>query len=405
MNFERIYLDHAATTPVRTEVADAMREAFPAANYNPSSLHAEGRRARAVLEDARERIASLLGAARNEIIFTSSGTEADNLALLGVARGAQRGAHVVTTAIEHHAVTAALDELAEEGVGATVLPVDRNGRVDAMQFASALQPNTVLASVMYANNEVGTVQPIAELAAIARQRGVFFHTDAVQAPSWLSIDVGELGVDLLALSAHKCHGPKGVGLLYVRAGVPMASILYGGGQEFGRRPGTQNVAGIAGMARALELAALERNEQNGRVAALRDRLEAGICATIPDVRINGAAPRLANNLNVSFAGIESRTLLIALDLAGIAVSAGSACTSGDLEPSHVLAAMDLESPWREGAIRFSLGAGTTPSQIDTVLGTLPRLVLDLRRPAVQVRGDWVDSERTARGWRQKLEQY
>ena len=274
-----------------------------------------------------------------------------------------------------------------------------------MQFASALQPNTVLASVMYANNEVGTVQPIAELAAIARQRGVFFHTDAVQAPSWLSIDVGELGVDLLALSAHKCHGPKGVGLLYVRAGVPMASILYGGGQEFGRRAGTQNVAGIAGMARALELAALERNEQNGRVAALRDRLEAGICATIPDVRINGAAPRLANNLNVSFAGIESRTLLIALDLAEIAVSAGSACTSGDLEPSHVLAAMDLESPWREGAIRFSLGAGTTPSQIDTVLGTLPRLVVDLRRPAVQVRGDWVDSERTARGWRQKLEQY
>ncbi len=405
MNFERIYLDHAATTPLRSEVADAMREAFPDADYNPSSLHAEGRRARAVLEDARERVASLLGAGRNEIVFTSSGTEADNLAIFGVVGAAQRGAHVVTTAIEHHAVSAPLRVLHEEGVETALLPVDRYGRVDAMEFAAALRPNTVLASVMYANNEIGTVQPIAALAEMARKRGVFFHTDAVQAPNWLPLDVCELGVDLLTLSGHKCQGPKGVGLLYVRQGVPLASILHGGGQEFGRRAGTQNVAGIAGMARALELAALERSEQSARVGVLRDRLQDGICATIPDVRINGGGPRLANNLNVSFAGVESATALISLDLAGIAVSAGSACTSGSLESSHVLAAMGLEGRWKKSAIRFSLGATTTAAEIDGLLAILPPLIADLRRPAGHLQGEWVDSKRTARGWRQKLEQY
>jgi cysteine desulfurase len=388
VNSDRIYLDNAATTALRAEVADAMREAFADSNYNPSSLHAEGRRARAVLDAARERVASLLGAARNEIIFTGSGTEADNLALLGVARAAARGAHVLATAIEHHAVTSALDRLRHEGFETTMLPVDSDGCVEPAEFAAALRPTTVLASVMYANNEIGSVQPIAELAGIARERGVLFHTDAVQAPTWLPLDVNRLGVDLLSLSSHKFYGPKGVGLLYVRRGAPIAPILHGGGQEFGHRSGTQNVVGIAGMARALELAALERPRQSPRVAALRDRLESGIRAAVPDVRINGGgAPRLANSLNVSFAEVDSAALLIALDLAGIAVSAGSACTSGSLEPSHVLAALGLEARWQTGAIRFSLGTATTESEIDRALAVLPQLVADLRRPAGLLRGD------------------
>jgi cysteine desulfurase len=386
VNLDRIYLDNAATTPLRAEVADAMREAIADADYNSSSLHAEGRRARAVLDAARERIASLLGAARNEIVFTSSGTEADNLAVMGAARAAPRGPHVVATAIEHHAVIGALDRLREEGAQTTVLPVDSHGLVDAGQFAGALRPTTFLASVMYANNEIGTVQPIAELAAIARERGVLFHTDAVQAPSWLPIDVRELGVDLLSLSAHKCQGPKGVGLLYVRQGVPLAPILHGGGQEFGRRPGTQNVVGIAGMARALELAATERHEASERVRALRDRLEAGIRQAVPEIRINGGGQRLANNCNVSFAGVDSVALLIALDLAGVAVSAGSACTSGSLEPSHVLAAIGLEGRWQKGAVRFSLGVGTSPADIARVLAILPPLIADLRRPTGALSG-------------------
>jgi cysteine desulfurase len=381
VNSKRIYLDNAATTPLRAEVAEAMREAVADSNYNPSSLHAEGRRAAAVLDAARERVASLLVATRSEIIFTSSGTEADNLALLGVARAASPGGHVVVTAIEHHAVLSAVDRLREEGFEVSVLPVGRDGLVDVAQFAAALRPTTVLASVMYANNEIGTVQPIAELTRVARSRGVLFHSDAVQAPSWLPIDVAELGVDLLSLSAHKCQGPKGVGLLYVRRGVPIVPILHGGGQEFGRRPGTQDVVGIAGMARALELAAAERAEQSRRVAALRDRLESGIRAAIPDVRINGAAPRLANNLNVSFAGAESASLLIALDLAGIAVSAGSACTSGSLEPSHVLAAMGLDQRRQHGTIRFSLGTTSSAADIDRVLAVLPALVAEQRCPS------------------------
>jgi cysteine desulfurase len=254
------------------------------------------------------------------------------------------------------------------------------------EFAEALRPTTVLASVMYGNNEIGTIQPISELARIARERGVLFHTDAVQAPSWLPVDVRRLGVDLLSLSAHKFGGPKGIGLLYVRRGIPIAPILYGGGQEFGRRPSTQNVAGIVGMARALELAQLERPEQSLRVAQFRDALEAGIRTAVPDVRVNGADPRLANNLSVSFAGVDATALLIALDLEGIAVSVGSACTSGSVEPSHVLAAIGLEDRWQGKAIRFSLGTATTAAEIDRVLDVLPGLVADLRRPTEVLTG-------------------
>lgn len=379
MNQQRIYLDNAATTPLRSEVTDALREVADGGFLNPSSLHAEGRRARAVLDGARDRVAAALHASRNEITFTATGTEADNQALLGVARARKRG-HLVASRIEHHAVIGALECLREEGFEVTLLPVDERGLVDTAEFASALRPDTVLASVMYANNEIGTVQPIAQLAELAHRRGALFHTDAVQAPGWLPLDIGRLGVDLLSLSAHKFNGPKGIGLLYVRAGTPLVPIVYGGGQEFGRRSGTENLQGIAGLACALELAVAEQAERAPRVARLRDRLEAGICSAIPGVRVNGAgAPRLANNLNVSFDGLESEALLIRLDLEGIAVSAGSACTSGTLEPSHVIAALGAQARWQTAVIRFSLGAGTDAGEIDRVLALLPGIVADLRR--------------------------
>jgi cysteine desulfurase len=387
VNSERIYLDNAATTRLRAEVVDVMREAAARADYNPSSLHAEGRRARAVLDTARERLASLLGAARNEILFTSSGTESNNLALLGVARAGASRAHVVAAATEHPSVLSVLDRLRDEGFDTTVLPVGPDGCVEPAAFAASLRPTTVLASVMYGNNETGALSPIAELARAARRRGVLFHVDAVQAPCWLPVDVRQLDVDLLSLSAHKFHGPKGVALLYVRRGVPMAPLLYGGGQEFGRRPGTPNVPGIAGMAAALELAELERPHCSRSIGAQRDRLEAGISAAVPDVRINGAPSRLPNISSVSFAGLESAALLVALDLAGVAVSAGSACTSGSLEPSHVLAALGLERRWQTGTVRFSLGTVTSAAEIDRVLALLPPIVAGLRRPAEALRGD------------------
>jgi cysteine desulfurase len=379
VNSKRIYLDHAATTPLRTEVAQAVQEAWSGCDFNPSSLHAEGRRARAAVDDARDRIASAIGAKRSEIVFTSGGTEANNLALRGVLATMDRPAHVAASAVEHHAVLEAVNQLSDDGIETTLVGVDERGRVDPAQFELALRPHTALASIMYANNEVGTVQPIAELAAIAHGRGVLFHTDAVAAPLWLPIDVRDLGVDLLSISAHKFGGPKGAGLLFVREGVPIAPVIPGGGQQSGRRSGTEDVPGIIGLALALELAGRERERAALTRAGLRDRLEAGIRSRVPEVWVNAAgAPRLPNASNVSFAGTDAAALLIALDLAGIAVSAGSACTSGTLEPSHVLAAM---APGRTGppsGIRFSLGPATTPEEIDRVLAVLPALVGSLR---------------------------
>jgi cysteine desulfurase len=382
VNFERIYLDNAATTPLRAEVADAMRAAFEDSGFNPSSLHSEGRRARAVLDDARDRIAASLRAPRTTIIFTGSGTEADNQALLGVTRALPRHGHVIASAIEHHAVMGVLDRLQNEGFETTLLPVDAEGSVHPAAFEEALLPHTVLASIMYVNNEIGAVQPIAQLARIARERGVTFHVDAIQAPSWLPVEVDDLDVDMLSLSAHKLGGPKGIGVLYAREGLRIEPIVHGGGQESGRRSGTENVLGAAGFATALELAAAERSEKSSRIAALRDRLEDGIRSLVPEVRVNGAgSARSANISNVSFAGVDSAALLIGLDLAGIAVSAGSACTSGALEPSHVLAALGLEERWQRGAIRFSLGASTTLSEIERTIAVLPGLVAALRAPA------------------------
>jgi cysteine desulfurase len=374
----RVYLDHAATTPLRREVVDAMGEARADA-YNPSSIHAEGRRARARLDDARDRVAACLCASRKEIVFTGSGTESDNAAILGAVRASGRKGHVLACAIDHHAVLHSLDALAAEGHEVELLPVDEHGAVDPDAFAAALRPTTILASVFYANNEIGAVSPVAALARIARERGVLFHTDAVQAPGWLPVDVASLGVDLFSISAHKFEGPKGVGALFVRGGVVLEPIVHGGGQEFGRRSGTENVIGAVGLARALELAVWGREARAERVARLRDRFESGVRGSIADVRFNGAgSPRLPGNSNISFAGARSEELLLQLDLKGVAVSAGSACASGAVEPSHVIAALGTDPRWRIGPIRFSLGRTTTEEEIDRVLALLPGVVATVK---------------------------
>src|SRR5580658_9976805 len=377
---KRIYLDHAATTPLHADVLAEMLPYFIEAGHNPSSLHAEGRRARAGLDRARDRVAAALGVSRKEITFVGSGSEADNQAILSVARTYRaRGRHIVSTQIEHHAILHALDALRDEGFEVTLLPVDQRGLIDPAVFASALRDDTVLASIMYANNEIGVVQPIAQLAAVAHERGVIFHTDAVQGVGLVEVRPRELGVDLLSLSAHKFYGPKGVGVLYVRDGLMLPPLVHGGGQEFGRRSGTENVAGIVGLAAALEHAIGGQNARAARIAALRERLEHGIRSQAGEVRINGAgAPRLPNNSNVSFADIDSEALLMRFDLEGIAVSAGSACTSGALEPSHVIAALNVEPRWHQGVIRFSLGEGTTEEEIDRVLELVPRITAELR---------------------------
>lgn len=381
---ERLYLDHAATTPVRAEVAAAMEPYLTRYGYNPNSLHAEGRAARAAVDRAREIVAAALGARPREIVFTGSGTESDNLAVLGAARAAREqrgGRHIVSTSIEHHGVLHALDLLRDEGWEITLLPVDRDGLVDPERFGAALRSDTALATIMLANNEIGTLEPIETLATLARGRGVVFHSDAVQAPGKIPLDAGRLGVDLLSLAAHKFYGPKGVGVLYVREGTPVAPVIVGGGQERGLRSGTENVAGIVGLAEALRLAVAEQPRYAREVGALRDELQ-GILAALPDVVVNGAgAARLPNNLSVGFGGLEADALLIRLDLEGIAASAGSACASGSLEPSHVLEAIGLEERYSKGTIRFSLGRGLDQPMVDGAGRTIARIVLELREAA------------------------
>ncbi len=375
---ERIYLDHAATTIARSEVIAAMVPLLAAGN--PSSLHAEGRAAHALLDGARERVALVLGAKAREIVFTGGGSESNNLAILGVARALrERGRHIISTVFEHHAVLHALDVLREDGYSITLLPVGPHGVVDPGAFRDAIRPDTVLASIMLANNEIGTIQPVRELAAIARERGVIVHTDAVQAPAYLDVNVETLGIDLLSIAGHKFYGPKGTGALYVRSGTPLAPLVVGGGQESGLRAGTENLAGVVGLAAGLALAHAERAETVPRVSALRNRLEAAIRAEISDVRVNGAeSPRLANSLSVAFADAPSDLLLINLDLAGIAASAGSACAAGSLEPSHVIASLDLEPRFARGVVRFSLGRVTSGEDIERVIRTLPSVVQAVR---------------------------
>jgi cysteine desulfurase len=369
----RIYLDYAATTPIDPRVRAAVDAVREDAAFNAASPHAEGRRARAVLDTARERVARALHAPRRAVVFTSGGTEANNLALLGVAKGAPARRHIVTTVIEHHSVLRAAEALEAGGFAVTRVRVDSAGFVDPAEFASALRPDTLVASAMYANNEIGTVQPIEHLSALAHERGALFHTDAVAAAGWLPLDVEALGIDLLSLSAHKFYGPRGAGALYVREGTPLEPLIYGGGQELGRRSGTEDVLGAAGLAEALGLAERDRGEAVRRVQALRNRLEAAVAAGVPDVRINGSAGRrLPNIASFTFSQTDAAALVMLLDLGGIAASAGSACTSGSLEPSHVIAALGGEE---DGAtIRFSLGRTTTDAEIDRVVAAIPEIV-------------------------------
>ncbi|MHB9144419.1 MAG: cysteine desulfurase NifS [Symbiobacteriia bacterium] len=376
----QVYLDHAATTPARPEVIAAVAAAMDMAFGNPSSLHAFGREARRVLEEGREQVARLIGAEPAEIVFTSGGTEADNLAVLGVARAnRERGRHIITSAAEHHAVLHTCQALEKEGFRVTYLPVDREGMVRPEDLAQALTEDTILVSVMAANNEVGTVQPVAELARLAHERGIYFHTDAVQAVAQVPVDVNEWNVDLLSLTGHKFYGPKGVGALYVRRRTRILPALFGGGQERGLRSGTQNVPGVAGLAKAAELAIAELPERTRLLETLRGQLWQGLQAAIPDLSLNGhPTHRLPGNLSVNVHGVEGETLLLSLDMKGIALSAGSACASGSLEPSHVLKAMGLTNETARGALRFSLGRGNTAADIDYVLAELPPLVAKLR---------------------------
>ena len=385
MDSARGYFDHAATTPLRREAREAML-ACAAADFNASARYAEGRAARAALDDARGTIARLVGARPREVVFTGGGSEANALAIAGTVRAAGvADAHIVTAATEHHAVLHAVDALRDEGARVTVLSVDADGRVDPAAFAAALEPGTTLATIMLANNELGTIAPIAELAALARARGVPFHCDAVQAAGRLPLDVAALGVDLLSLSAHKCYGPKGVGALVVRGGTPLRPLVHGGSQERGLRAGTENVAGIVGFAAAYAATEAEREPEMARVAALRDRLEAAILSNVPGSRVNASgASRLANIASVAFADCDATELLVALDLLGFAVSTGSACASGAPEPSHVLAAIGAPAWVRRGTLRLSLGKRSTVQDVERLARMLPDAVSRARVGRVEV---------------------
>jgi cysteine desulfurase len=377
----RIYLDHNATAPMRPEVLEAMMPYLETRFGNANSIHAWGREARRGLEEAREVVASAVGAREKEsVVFVSSGTEADNLALKGAVWAArERGRHIVTSAVEHHAVINACRSLEEQGFEVTYVPVDGEGLIDAESVERSLRTDTTVISLMHANNETGVLFPIEEVGRLARERGIVFHTDAVQTFGRLPIDVEPLGVDLLSLSGHKIYGPKGVGALYVRPGTRMVPTIHGGQQERGRRAGTENVAAAVGLARAATLSIASMQIEPQRLRLLRDRLEAGIISRIEGTQRNGHLERrLPNTSNISFRGADEESLVLALDLEGIAVSAGAACTSGSLEPSHVLEAMGRRPEVHGGAVRFSLGAGTTGAEIEGVLDLLPAVVERIR---------------------------
>ncbi|MGE5359001.1 MAG: cysteine desulfurase family protein [Bacteroidales bacterium] len=377
----RVYFDHNATTPIEPQVADAMFAIYRDEFGNPSSVHHYGQRAKAALDAARSAVAALIHADPSEVVFTGSGTEADNLAVRGVvAIQAERNRrHVVTAGFEHEAVLNTAKALGRAGYDITVLPLPATGVLAPEALQAAMRDDTALVSVMHANNEVGTVQPIADLAAIAHEGGALFHTDAVQSLGKIDVNVRALGVDLASFSAHKLYGPKAVGALWIKRGVRLAPVLTGGRQERNRRPGTENVAGIVGFGVASRLAAERVTEDGTRLAALRDRLETAVLGRVPGTAVNGGrASRVPNTTNISFAGVEAESLLIALDLEGIAVSTGSACSSGTLEPSHVLKAMGLPAHRAQSSIRFSLGRGNSDADVDRLLDVLPKAVERLR---------------------------
>jgi cysteine desulfurase len=386
---KRVYLDHNATTAVEPEVLDAMLPYLSGEYGNAASIHSFGQKARAAVETAREQVAALIGARPQEIIFTSGGTEADNHAIFGVAQafsGARRAAHsagvpqhIITTGIEHEAVLNTCQALEKQGVAVTYLPVDREGLISLDALRQAIRKETVLITVMHANNELGTVQPLEEIGHIAADADIYLHTDAVQSAGKLPIDVNALRLDLLSLSGHKFYAPKGVGALYIRGGTRLQQLLYGGHHQRGFRPGTENVAGIAGLGKAAEFARKLLAADARRISALRDSLERGLLSRVPHSQANGAhAPRTTNTTNITFPGIEGEALVIALDLKGLACSTGAACSSGAVEPSHVLTAIGLRPEEARASLRFSLGRHTTAAEIDFALEVVPAAVEQLR---------------------------
>lgn len=376
----RVYLDYNATTPVDPAVLDAMLPYFAENFGNASSIHSPGQRARGAVDSARASVAALLGAKPTEIVFTSGGTESDNLALFGVAAASQEPRkHIITTAIEHHAVLNAAQALEKFGADVTFIPVSREGIVDPEDIRRALKPETILISVMHANNELGTIQPVEEIGRIAAAADVLFHCDAVQSAGKLPLDVNRLGVDLLSISAHKIYGPKGVGALYVRSGTPLEPQFHGGHHERDRRPGTENVPGIVGLGKAADLARKNLQTDCARITTLRNRLEDALLAACGDARVNGnRAQRVSNTSNISFHAAGGEALVIALDLQGIACSTGAACSSGAVGPSHVLLAIGLSPDEARSSLRFSLGRTTTAEEIDRAITTIPQAVERLR---------------------------
>ena len=376
----KVYLDNAATTALSPKVLEKMMPYLTDIYGNASSPHSFGQTARIGVEHAREQVARAINADPSEIVFTGCGTESDNTVLFGVAeRSAKKGDHIISTNAERHAILHSCAALEKKGIKVTYLPVDKDGLVTPEQVRDAITDKTILVSVMFANNEVGTIMPIPEIAAVCHEKGVLFHTDAVQAAGHIPIDVKAMGIDMLSISGHKFHGPKGGGVLYERKGIRLPSYIIGGEQEKGRRAGTENVAGIVGLGEALELAVTNMSETSARMTRMRDRLIEGIEATIPEVKLNGhRTKRLPNNVNFSIKYIEGESILLMLDMAGIAASSGSACTSGSLDPSHVLLALGLTHEVAHGSVRMTLGDDTTDEDIDYVLETLPKVAHRLR---------------------------
>ena len=377
---KRIYLDYAATTPIHSEVVKAMLPYFTEAFGNPSSIHSYGQEAKGSIEEARVKVADLVGARSEELVFTSGGTEADNFAIKGIAfANESKGNHIITSSVEHHAVIETCQFLERRGFRITYLSVDGDGLVDPDDVKKAITDNTILISVVHASNEMGTIEPIAEIGKIATEAGIYFHTDAVQTVGHISVNVNELGVDLLSMSAHKLYGPKGVGALYIRKGTKLTPFMHGGEQERRRRASTENVPGIVGFGKTAELAQHEMGEEAKRLTYLRDQLIKGLLEQIDHTRLNGhPLKRLPNNINISADFVEGESMLLNLDLEGICASTGSACSSSSLEPSHVLLALGLSHEQAHGSLRFSLGKWTTEEEIERVLDVLPRVVAKLR---------------------------
>ena len=382
-----VYMDHAGTTPLDLKVLEAMIPYFNEHFGNPSSLHTVGQEARYALDEARERVAGVLNCRPREVVFTGGGTESDNTAIQGVATGLhETGNHIITSSVEHHAVLHACQYLESQGFEVTYLAVDSDGMVQPESVYNAINERTTLVTIMYGNNEIGTINPISEISKAIKKRAeelsrtIVFHTDAVQAAGYLSLNVTELGVDLLSLSGHKFHGPKGTGVLYIKRGTPYLPLIHGGGQERERRSGTENIPGIIGLSLALETADVTREETGQRCSALRDKIIASVLERIPGSRLNGhATQRLPNNANFSFTGVEGEPILLGLDMAGIAASSGSACSSGSLEPSHVLLALGQSAEVARGSLRLTLGRENKEKEIDYLLGVLVDLVQRLRQ--------------------------